>query len=268
MFTESFIDKSPIWIPFMVTFALLAVGCEIGFRLGGYSKARWPEAGKSSAAPIMGSALGLLAFLLAFTFGMSSSRFDTRKNLVLDEAGALMVTYKRAQSLPEPQRTECTQLLQEYVQERLEIVEFDSMEAVQESVLRSERIQDALWNQAVNLSEQPNAVLSLFMQSLSSLTEYQIKRVRAATWNRIPLAILIALYGIGFFALAALGFNSGMNERRPLFPVIMLILAFSCVIVLIIDLERPRQQLFKVTQEPIIDIARRMEINQTGDMGR
>lgn len=39
----------------------------------------------------------------------------------------------------------------------------------------------------------------------------------------------------------------------------MLILTFSAIIVLIVDLERPRQQLFEVTQQPMADVARRIE---------
>ena len=262
MFTETFIDKSSIWLIYLITFAWLAIGCELGFRFGRYSKARWPDAGKASAGTIMGSALGLLAFLLAFTFGMSSSRFDTRKQLVLDEAGSILVAYKRAQSLPEPQRDECSRLLKEYIRERTDINHLKTLDDIQVAVLRSEEIQDALWAEAASLSDRPNAVLSSFMQSLSTLTEYQIKRVRAAAWNRIPSAIVIALYGIAFFGLAALGFNAGLNEHRPLFPILMLILAFSLVIVLIIDLERPQQQLFSVSQEPMADVARRLQVEQ------
>jgi hypothetical protein len=41
-------------------------------------------------------------------------------------------------------------------------------------------------------------------------------------------------------------------------PSVMLILTFSAIIVLIVDLDRPRQQLFQVVQEPISDVARRM----------
>ena len=55
---------------------------------------------------IVGAILGLLAFLLAFTFGMAASRFETRRELVLDEANAIGTTYLRAALLPEPHRVE------------------------------------------------------------------------------------------------------------------------------------------------------------------
>lgn len=39
----------------------------------------------------------------------------------------------------------------------------------------------------------------------------------------------------------------------------MLILTFPASIVLIVDLERPRQQRFQVSQQPIDDVARRIQ---------
>ena len=45
--------------------------------------------------------LGLLAFILAFTFGLAAARFDTRRQVLLDEANAIGTTYLRAGMLPD-----------------------------------------------------------------------------------------------------------------------------------------------------------------------
>ena len=42
-------------------------------------------------------------------------------------------------------------------------------------------------------------------------------------------------------------------------PRVMLMLTFSAIIVLIVDPERPRQQLFQVSHEPMADVARRIQ---------
>ena len=107
-----------------------------------------PEGEKTPASAIMGSTLGLLAFMLAFTFGMSGSRFDARKQLVLDEASAVLRAHQRAQFLPEPQRSECSRLLRDYVELRLGGATRKSLSEVQQLVTRSEGIQDALWKEA------------------------------------------------------------------------------------------------------------------------
>jgi hypothetical protein len=256
---ESFLDTSPVWLIYAGTILLLLAGNEAGFRIGRWRRTRMPEGEKAPATAIQGSTLGLLAFMLAFTFGMSGSRFDARKQLVLDEASAVLRAYQRAQFLPEPQKGECSRLLRDYVGLRLDVATRKSLSEVQQLVTRSEAIQDALWKEAVGLVERPSPGLTGFVQSLSELTDLQMKRVRAAVWNRIPPTIVMTLYGIAFLALTAMGYGAGIAESRTTIPSVMLILTFSAIIVLIVDLERPRQQLFQVNQEPMADVARRIQ---------
>ncbi len=42
-------------------------------------------------------------------------------------------------------------------------------------------------------------------------------------------------------------------------PSLMLILTFSAIIALIVEMERPRQRLFQVSHEPMADVARRIQ---------
>ena len=69
--------------------------------------------------PIVGSILALLAFMMAFTFGMAGSRYNTRRAAVLDEANAIGTAYLRADLLPDAHRAEVRALLREYVDVRL-----------------------------------------------------------------------------------------------------------------------------------------------------
>ncbi|MCK7520215.1 MAG: hypothetical protein MZV64_22250 [Ignavibacteriales bacterium] len=50
--------------------------------------------------------LGLLAFILAFTFGAATSRFDDKKQLLLDEVNAIGTTFLRADFLAESERAD------------------------------------------------------------------------------------------------------------------------------------------------------------------
>jgi hypothetical protein len=258
MVTESFFDTLPLWLLFTGTAAMLVAGNYAGFRFGLWQRSQRAEDDKAPASAIMGSTLGLLAFILAFTFSMSSGRFDTRRNLVLEEAGAIMTAYQRAQFLPEPQKATCSDLLREYVELRLTMPALDDLDAAQAAVRRSEKIQDLLWAQAAALAGQPNAILSGYIQSLGTLTDLQMKRVRAAVWNRIPTTIEVMLYVLAFMGLMTMGYNAGLAGTRPTLPTLVLVLAFSAIIVLIADLERPRQTLFKVSQEPMVAVQRRL----------
>ena len=70
---------------------------------------------------MVGAMLGLLAFILAFTFGLVAARFDTRRQVLLDEANAIGTTYLRAGMLPE-QGEKIRALLRDYVSVRLNAV--------------------------------------------------------------------------------------------------------------------------------------------------
>ena len=70
----SILDGSPIWFLYGLTVLILLAGNECGFRLASWRRTRMPEGEKAPATAIMGATLGLLAFMLAFTFGMASTR--------------------------------------------------------------------------------------------------------------------------------------------------------------------------------------------------
>ena len=259
MLSETMLDRIPVWLLYVAIVVVLMAGKEIGYRVGLRRRATLDEGKRTPANAIVGSILGLLAFMLAFTFGMAGSRFDARRQLVLDEASAVLRAHQRAGVLPSPQREACTGLLKEYVALRVSIAEMKRIEDIDEAVRRSESIQDALWAEVGALAHQPTAILAGFILSLSELSDLQMKRVRAAVWNRIPPSIMMTLCGVAFLAMTAMGYGAGLAESRTTIPILMLILAFSAIIILIVDLERPRQQLFKVNQEPMAEVARRLQ---------
>jgi hypothetical protein len=97
----TFLDALPLWGLFAGIVVLVLLSIEAGRWLG-YRRAVRSEREKDAPIGAMvGSTLGLLAFMLAFTFGMASARYDVRKSLVLEEANAVGTTYLRAAMLPD-----------------------------------------------------------------------------------------------------------------------------------------------------------------------
>ena len=201
---------------------------------------------------IVAAGLGLLAFLLAFTFGMAASRFDTRRGLVLDEANAIGTTYLRAALLPEPHRTEIRTLLRDYVDLRLEAVQPGMTVPARE---RSEELQSRLWAQAVVVAEkQPTPITGLFIQSLNEVIDLHAKRVTMGLRNRIPLTIWVALYSTAILAMAGVGYYSGLSSTTRSLATLALAIAFSGILCLIADLDRPQEGLLKVSQQAMVDL--------------
>jgi hypothetical protein len=132
----------------------------------------------------------LLAFILAFTFGLAAARFDTRRQVLLDEANAIGTTYLRAGMLPE-RREEIQTLLRNYVNTRLEAVRSGN---IAEGIRQSENIQNEVWTRATAVGEKnpSSIVVGLFVQSLDEMIDLHAKRVHAGLRSRIPDAIWLA----------------------------------------------------------------------------
>jgi hypothetical protein len=250
------LDLLPLWGLFLVIVVLFLAAVEGGYRLGDYRRGLPGPEKDAPVGAMVGATLGLLAFMLAFTFGMASSRFDTRKELVLDEANAIGTTYLRAAMLPE-RREEIRALLRSYADARLEA--FRSGWAA-EQILRSEAIQNQLWSAAtaLGLQHSESIVVGLFVQSLNEVIDLHAKRVTAGLRNRIPGAIWAALLTIATLSMGAMGYHGGLVGTTRSLAIIVVAVTFSAVINLISDLDRPQEGSLTVSQQALIDVRQSM----------
>ena len=115
MLISHFLDLVPTWLLFTGTILVLALFIEYGFRLGKNAQANAKKAQTSQVRAIMGAGLGLLAFILAFTFSTAQSHFETRVQSLAEEARNARNAFIQADLLAEPERTLVKELLLEYV---------------------------------------------------------------------------------------------------------------------------------------------------------
>lgn len=252
MFLELFQNISLFWFlifTFIVLFFAFLGGIFFGKKHGLILEPK----DRSPISSIVAATLGLLAFLLAFTFGIAASKFDDRRALVIDEANAIKTTYLRAGYLPDSYRIEIRNLLKEYVSLRLEALNTGNIE---QGVKESEDLQDRLWLQAVTLAEKNSnsEVIALFIESLNKVIELHTKRINLGIYFRIPLIIWLALFFVTILAIGSLGYQIGLINAHYLGISLLLILTFSSVFVLIADLDRPQEGFIKVSQQSLIDL--------------
>ena len=94
----------------------------------------------------------------------------------------------------------------------------------------------------------------LFIQTLNEMIDNQGKRL-AALRNRVPNIVLLSLFGLAAIAGGFAGYASGLHAQRTRFPVYIIGLVVSVVMLLIFDLDRPSSGFIKVSQQPMIDTA-------------
>lgn len=245
-----------LWLIFLASSVVFLGVLEISFRLGRRALAGIPPGEISELATIQGAMLGLLALLLGFTFSMAITRFEARKQLLLDEANAIGTTFLRAQILPEPARRQVSGLLRRYVEVRLEASHYlADQEKIQRLAEQTNQLQRQLWSQATAVGEQnPRSVpTGLFISSLNDVIDLYAKRL-VALENHVPEIIIFLLYFIAFAAFGLMGYSSGAGGRRNFFTTSVACIAIAAVIIVIIDLDRPRRGLIRVSEKQMIEL--------------
>ena len=251
------LDFLPLWAILPLTIALCLLSVEVGYRFARTRLERSQEEKESPVSGMVGATLGLLAFMLAFTFGLAGSRFEDRRQVLLSEANAIGTTYLRTAMLPEPMRTETQNLLREYVDLRLEAVQPGKLD---HALVKSEELHNRLWAQAVAATEKDRSpITGLFVQSLNEVIDLHAERVMAGLRSRIPGVIWIVLYALAVLAMIIMGYHSGLAHSRRSIAVIALVLGFSSVLYLIADLDRPGQGTLRVSQQAMIDLRNSMK---------
>jgi len=260
------LDAFPLGVVFvlMVLIALLAI--ESGLWLGRRSQKKLENESVRPIATVVGAVLGMMAFVIALTFGSANSRFDARKAALLDDVTAIQTAYLRADLLPEPHRTTVRSLLRDYVQVRVGIVyaygQPDTLRLVQR---RAAALQELMWSHEKALAESDGhtRVHILFASTLNDVFNLHTKRVVLGAYYRIPGFVWLALLFASGVAMVAVGFQFGIGGgRRILTANLALAMTFALVMLLAFDLDRAGEGLVAVNQQPMIDLYQSMSKQQ------
>jgi hypothetical protein len=262
MLNDNLLDNSPGWLIFLGMLILMIVGNYYGYKLGIWHKKRMPDANDTSNGELMGAIFGVLGFTLAFLFGMSLTRMEHKKEIVMEEASAILMAYENAQFLPEPHKSQTSRMIRDYAGLRYELAtkarEERNMQSLQEGILLSERIQDSLLREGMLASKIPDSEASSFIQSISTIIDINMRRIHNATGDRIPRSLKILMYVMSLLGLAAIGYSSGLKGGRSLVANFILVIVFATIIGIILDMDHPANSLFKISQQPMKDVLRRI----------
>ena len=247
-----FSDYSLLQILLVSIVALLGA-IEVGRWFGVRAK---PQ-GIGSIPTLEASILALLALMIGFTFALALSRFEARREGVLNEANAIGTSALRARLLPAPHDQECLKLLRDYVQVRLDLTQkISSPPELKAALARSSAIHEALWLQVKEVAAKNNGMVptGLFIQSLNEMIDDHEKRL-IALMSGVPNIALVVLYVIAMVAGAFSGYAAGVEAQRSRGPMYVAMALFIAVILLIQDLDRPSGGFITASQQPIQDVA-------------
>jgi hypothetical protein len=257
MDTAVFISNLPSWLLFVLVVGVSLGSNEVGFRLGRHLIRRGLREPEPPVAAVVGAMLGLLAFLLAFTFAMTASRFDARRELVIEDANRIRTAYQYSHLLPVKQRQALQQLFPEYVSLRLGIT---SLAVARQREPRTNALQQLMWQQAASLvpENMDSEMRSLFISSLSELINVHTARITVALGYHIPGRIWLVLNLLSAMSMLSVGYQTGMFSPRRLVGMPVLAAAFALVITMIAAMDATAQHGFLISQQPLADVLKMM----------
>jgi hypothetical protein len=248
------------WVIHAVFLLLMIGGIETGFRLGRRAASSSGGRARAQISVVEASLVGVLGLLLGFTMSMAVSRFEARKDLVLEEANAIGTSYLRTQLLPVPEGNAIASLLRDYLNNRIQFAaagdDPGKLQAVRE---QGQRLQDSFWRQAVAYADKAqNPVLaSLLLQSLNRVNDVESARWMAF-YNHVPGAVMYLNAIVALATATLVGYAFGVEGIRHFLSLCLLVLAIAVALGVIVDLDRPRRGFIRVSQQPMLDLQRQI----------
>ena len=215
---------------------------EVGRRLGIRRRAHDAEGMAAESRVVEGAVFSLLGLLVAFTFSGAASRFDSRRQLIIEETNAIGTAYLRLDLLPPASQPALRERFRQYVETRRAVYrKLPDIAAAQAEETRVTQIQGDIWRQAVTACQEagtPHATM-LLLPALNAMLDITTTRT-LATRMHPPTLIFIMLFGLALASALLAGYGmAGTGAPRWLH-----MLAFAAVIAVavyvILDLEFPR----------------------------
>ena len=250
--------------PFSVFFPLaLFVGMlvllEFGRRLGLRHKGE--EGARPGLGAVEGAVFALMGLLIAFTFSGAATRFDTRRQLIIDEANAIGTAWLRIDLMPTAAQPELRDLFRRYFDARLEAYrKVPDMAAVRAELDRAGALQGQLWARAAAACREVGTPIpALLLPALNQMFDVGSSRT-AASQIHPPTIIFIMLGVLALMSSLLAGYAMAGGKGRSWIHMLGFAAILATTVYVILDLEFPRLGLIRIERfdQMLVDLRRTM----------
>jgi hypothetical protein len=207
------------------------------------------EEASSGLGVIDGAIFGLLGLLLAFAFSGADSRFEARRQLIVQETNAIGTAYLRVDLLPAETQPQIRQDFRQYVDTRINFYRDlnDDPEKSKTDFASANALQMKIWKESLDAARQQSSpsVLPLVTQSLNDMIDITTTRA-VALQTHPPLAIYVLLFVLALASSLVAGYGMGDKRKRPWLHTAVYAIALTITVYTILDLEFPRVGLIRV----------------------
>src|SRR5215510_7170205 len=221
----------------------MLVCLEFGRRYGLKHDREEPEKATAGKKIIEGSFFGLLSLLVAFSFSGAASRFDHRRELIVNEANDIGTAYLRVDLMAPEVQPQMRDLFRAYLDARVSMFHaLPNIEAARQDLARSIDLQGQIWNLAVTSTRSAGPHPEggkLLLPAINSMIDISNSRTWAAVTHPPPI-----IYGMLFLVALICAFIAGHSlaatKPNPWLHILGFALLISVSLYVVLEIEYPR----------------------------
>jgi len=232
------------------------VGMVIGFNFRGK-----PWAKEEGTDFIPTTILGLLALVLGFTYSMSVSRFEVRRDLSIQESTAISTAFISVDLIPETYQAPLKSLVRKYLDHRIEFYDIKTdLKRAKEFLDEERALKKDMWSVITEMNRHySDDAKTVNVEAFTKMFEVS-DELTFATVTRTPEPVYSIVFIIASVGIAALGFVVGLRGRKNMFGISILSVLFSIVIGLILDIDRPQRGIIDESDAPLVILKTRLDV--------
>lgn len=253
--------QNPTWLAAVLA-AFLFVGMLLSLEAGRWLGARAIARGSEGIGVVDGAIFSLFGLLVAFTFSGAATRFDHRRDLVVEETNAIGTAWLRLELLPAEEQPALREAFRRYLDSRLEVYRLvPDLAAVEKELANGAKIQEEIWSAAVEGCRKggQSHCSVLLLPALNEMIDITTTRTMAARMH--PPAVIFEMLSMLALASALLAGHGMAGQGRNYVHMF----AFSGIVALttyvILDIEYPRLGSIRVDSfdAALVDLRRSMD---------
>lgn len=186
----------------------------------------------------------LMAFLLAFTFTMAGTRYDSRKKIIIDEANSIGTAVLRSGLYPDSIKSMFMADFREYLEARIRFMEANvNLKEIIESLEETDLYGGKLFSRAAELSRKPEYLVASnqMIPALNEMLDIANSRFHGELY-KVPEPIIFMLFSLLIITAFIFGYTSSVSGKKINWHIALSYCLITIIIIyLMLDFDRPRR---------------------------
>jgi hypothetical protein len=237
----SYLNEIDAWKISLILMLLMLGLTEVGHRVGKLKLKKINSKVLVDSNSSYNSLAGLLFLMLAFTFGMSVSRYDNRRQVIIQESNIIGTAILRSDLYTEKERELFRKDFNKYVESRIDYYKAGKdLGKKQQSLTQSQFISSRLWDRASRLSLdiKNTDATRLMIPALNEMIDITTTRLSAEI-AKVPDSIIWFLFTLACISSFFSSYSSALKGSIDWLIEFGFCLMISITILFILDLDRP-----------------------------